>query len=240
MNITSPFIEETKFGNWFLKSATWRINVLSRALNDLQKLLPASHVPSQPRIIDIGCGFGHSFDELAKRFSPEFILGLDADPNLFDRANDAAKQCKCEVRLHADNAASIGLPDEEFDIVFCHQTFHHIVDQEAAMAEFFRILKPGGILLFAESTKRYIHSLPIRLLFRHPMEVQKTAEEYIDIIRSAGFSLPTERISMPYLWWSRPDIGFFEWVGLSVPEKREETLVNAVAIKPMMSLKVDD
>jgi ubiquinone/menaquinone biosynthesis C-methylase UbiE len=240
MNITSPFIEETKFGNWFLKSATWRINVLSRALNDLQKLLPASHLPSQPRIIDIGCGFGHSFDELAKRFSPEFILGLDADPSLFDRADDAAKHCACEVRLHADNAASIGLPDGEFDIVFCHQTFHHIVEQEAAMAEFFRILKPGGILLFAESTKRYIHSLPIRLLFRHPMEVQKTAEEYVDIIRSAGFSLPTERISMPYLWWSRPDIGFFEWVGLSVPEKREETLVNAVAIKPMVSLKVDD
>jgi ubiquinone/menaquinone biosynthesis C-methylase UbiE len=240
MNITSPFIEETKFGNWFLKSATWRINVLSRALNDLQKLLPASHLPSKPRIIDIGCGFGHSFDELAKRFSPEFILGLDADPSLFDRADDAAKHCACEVRLHADNAASIGLPDGEFDIVFCHQTFHHIVEQEAAMAEFFRILKPGGILLFAESTKRYIHSLPIRLLFRHPMEVQKTAEEYVDIIRSAGFSLPTERISMPYLWWSRPDIGFFEWVGLSVPEKREETLVNAVAIKPMVSLKVDD
>jgi ubiquinone/menaquinone biosynthesis C-methylase UbiE len=234
MNITSPFIEETRFGNWFLKSNTWRVNVLSRALNDLQKLLPASHVPSHPRIIDIGCGFGHSFEELAKRFSPEFILGLDADPGLFDRANDAAKQCACEVRLHADNAASIGLPDETFDIVFCHQTFHHIVEQEAAMAEFFRILKPGGILLFAESTKRYIHSLPIRLLFRHPMEVQKTAEEYIDIIRSAGFSLPNERISMPYLWWSRPDIGFFEWVGLSVPEKREETLVNAVAIKPMM------
>jgi ubiquinone/menaquinone biosynthesis C-methylase UbiE len=234
MNITSPFIEETKFGNWFLKSATWRINVLSRALNDLQKLLPASHLPSQPRIIDIGCGFGHSFDELAKRFSPEFILGLDADPSLFDRADDAAKHCACEVRLHADNAASIGLPDGEFDIVFCHQTFHHIVEQEAAMAEFFRILKPGGILLFAESTKRYIHSLPIRLLFRHPMEVQKTAEEYVDIIRSAGFSLPTERISMPYLWWSRPDIGFFEWVGLSVPEKREETLVNAVAIKPIV------
>jgi ubiquinone/menaquinone biosynthesis C-methylase UbiE len=63
--------------------------------------------------------------------------------------------------------------------VFCHQTFHHIVEQEAAMAEFFRVLKPGRVLLFAESTRRYIHSLPIRLLFRHPMEVQKTAEEYI-------------------------------------------------------------
>lgn len=93
-------------------------------------------------------------------------------------------------------------------------------------------MKPGGLLLFAESTRRYIHSLPIRLLFRHPMEVQKTADEYISLIRATGFDLPPARISLPYLWWSRPDIGFLEWIGLPVPVQREETLVNAVAIKP--------
>ena len=232
-NSISPFIEETRFGNWFLKTDTWRISVLCRALNDLQRLIPDKTIPDNPSIVDVGCGFGHSFGELAKRFSPQFILGVDADPGLFERANDAAKKSTCAVRLHAANASRLDLPDEAFDMVFCHQTFHHIVEQEAAMAEFFRILKPGGVLLFAESTKRYIHSLPIKLLFRHPMDVQKTAEEYIEIIRKSGFTLPIERISMPYLWWSRPDIGFFEWIGLTVPEKREETLVNAVAIKPL-------
>ena len=232
MNTTSPFIEETRFGNWFLKTDVWRVSVLCRALNDLNRLTPKSSIPAMPRILDVGCGFGHSFGELAKRFSPEFILGVDADPGLFERASDAAKNCISEVKLHPANAAHMGLPDAEYDVIFCHQTFHHIVEQEAAMAEFFRVLKPGGVLLFAESTKRYIHSLPIKLLFRHPMEVQKTAEEYLAIIRAAGFNLPNERVSMPYFWWSRPDIGFFEWIGLSVPEKREETLVNAVAIKP--------
>ena len=64
------------------------------------------------------------------------------------------------------------------------------------------------------------------------MEVQKTADEYLAIIRGAGFDLPPERVSLPYLWWSRPDLGFFEWIGIPVPQKREETLVNAVAIKP--------
>lgn len=186
-----------------------------------------------PQVLDVGCGFGHSFEELVQRFSPDLILGLDADPGLIARAGVAAESGKCEVRLHAANAAHIDLPDSGFDLVFCHQTFHHIVEQEAAMAEFFRILKPGGVLLFAGPTRRYIHSLPIRLLFRHPMEVQKTAEEYISIIRTAGFELPNEQVSMPYFWWSRPDIGFFEWIGLAVPEKREETLVNAVAIKPI-------
>jgi ubiquinone/menaquinone biosynthesis C-methylase UbiE len=170
---------------------------------------------------------------MANRFCPDIIVGMDADPQLNERACKAAAGCSKAVRLHAANAARIDLPDNEFDLILCHQTFHHIIEQDDAMAEFFRILKPGGRLLFAESTRRYIHSLPIRLLFRHPMEVQKTAEEYLAIIRGAGFDLPDERVSMPYLWWSRPDIGFLEWIGQPVPQKREETLVNAVATKPL-------
>jgi SAM-dependent methyltransferase len=228
----SPFVEETRFGNWFLKSHTWKVHVLCRALDDLQRLMPEG-VERYPKLIDIGCGFGHAFDELAKRFSPDVIVGADADLDLQARARAAAAACSAPVRLHSVNAARIDLPNDEFDLVFCHQTLHHIVEQDAAMAEFFRILKPGGVLLFAESTRRYIHSLPIRLLFRHPMDVQKTGDEYISMIHAAGFELPEERISMPYLWWSRPDVGLFEWIGLPVPKNREETLVNAVAIKPV-------
>lgn len=228
------FVEETRFGNWFLKSNTWRVHVLRRAMNDLQRLLP-ENAPSIRHIIDVGCGFGHSFSELAMRFSPETIVGLDPDPDLHHRAAQPADACRCEVQLHAASAAQTGLPDASFDMVFCHQTFHHIVEQEAAMAEFFRILRPGGLLLMAESTRRYIHSLPIKLLFRHPMEVQKTAEEYIAIVRAAGFELSDARISMPFLWWSRPDIGFLEWIGVPPPEVREETLVNLVAQKPIQA-----
>jgi len=231
MTVHSTFVEETRFGNWFLHSVTWREHVLRRALNELKPYMP-QEIRRYPRILDVGCGFGHSFAELAERFLPDLIVGLDADPELENRARKEADACQVPVRLHYANASHMNLPDAEFDMIFCHQTFHHLVEQEAAMAEFFRVLKPGGVLLFAESTKRYIHSLPIKLLFRHPMHVQKTAEEYIGIIRAAGFDLPDSRISLPYLWWSRPDIGFLEWVGVPVPEKREETLVNAVAIKP--------
>ncbi len=236
MYASSPFIEETRFGNWFIRSDTWRFSVLCRALGDLQRLLQAGSA-RYADILDVGCGYGLSFAELAQRFSPDRILGMDADPQLAQRAGAAAARCGCPVRLHAANAAQLDLPDASFDLLFCHQTFHHIVEQEAAMAEFFRVLKPGGVLLFAESTRRYIHSLPIRLLFRHPMEVQRTAEEYIAMIRAAGFDLPDNKISLPYWWWSRPDIGLFECMGLPVPApgQREETLINAVAVKPQVA-----
>jgi ubiquinone/menaquinone biosynthesis C-methylase UbiE len=224
------FVEETGFGNWFLKSNTWRVHVLKRALDDLQRFVPPGHRAG--RILDVGCGFGHSFAELAGRFQPDEIVGLDADPALLERAGPEARACRSTVTLTHGNASCMPWPDGHFDMVFCHQSFHHIVAQEAAMAEFHRVLRKGGLLLFAESTRRYIHSLPIRLLFRHPMDVQKTAPEYADMIRTAGFDLPDAQVSLPYLWWSRPDIGFLEWIGIPVPERREETLINAVAIKP--------
>ena len=230
MTTTASFVPETSFGNWFLNTDTWKIHVLCRALNDLQSLLPA-YTASYERILDIGCGFGHSFEQLAARFSPQLIVGLDADPHVVDRAGALARQCPVPVELCRGNAAHTSFADASFDMVYCHQSFHHIVAQEAAMAEFHRVLKPGGVLLFAESTRRYIHSWIIRWLFSHPMEVQKTAEEYVAMIRHTGFDLPDSRISLPFLWWSRPDLGALEWMGLPVPVRREETLVNAVAVK---------
>lgn len=231
-NASLTFIEETRFGNWFLQSDTWKVHVLRRALNDLQRLMAG--LPSRyATVMDVGCGYGHAFAELTQRFSPDQLIGLDADPHIAERAIRAAQACTPPAQLLPGHAACIGWADASIDLLLCHQTFHHLVEQEQALAEFFRVLKPGGVLLFAESTKRYIHSLPIKLLFRHPMEVQKTAEQYRAMIRSAGFELSDERISMPYLWWSRPDLGFLEWIGRPVPQQREETLFNAVAVKPM-------
>ncbi|CAN7454783.1 class I SAM-dependent methyltransferase [Acidovorax sp. LjRoot118] len=225
------FVPETRFGLWFLSTATWRVHVLQRALNDLQRLAP--DLPKGGAVLDIGTGLGHSIPELAERFRPSQIHALDPEPDFAERSAAMRQTVSPPVTLHHAHAEHIPLPDASVDLVLCHQTLHHIVDQQAALAEIFRVLKPGGHLLLAESTRAYIHSLAIRLLFRHPMHVQRSAPEFLAMLGEAGFEVKPEHISMPYLWWSRKDLGALEWMGFGVPKDREETLLNAVARKPL-------
>ncbi|HTL98768.1 MAG TPA: methyltransferase domain-containing protein [Holophagaceae bacterium] len=231
MSAAAAFVKESALGTRFLATDTWYTHVLTVALDDLQRFIPEDRA-TFPVVLDLGCGHGRSLCLLAERFRPERIVGVDADPRMPGWAAPFAADLKCETDLRVAGAHATGLPDASVDLVFCHQTLHHIVEQEAALAECFRVLRPGGLFLMAESTRKYIRSWMIRLFFRHPMEVQRSAEEYLAMVRAAGFVIPEASVSLPYLWWSRWDLGTFEWLGFPLPKRREETLVNAVALKP--------
>jgi len=224
-------VPETRIGFWFLGTETWTLRVIRVALQDLVRLIP-ERKPAYPVVLDVGCGQGKSFRPLIEQFAPQRLIGVDADERALARARVEARKEATQIDLHLRDVAALGLADASVDLVFCHQTFHHLVLQEQALREFHRVLKPGGVLLFAESTRAYIHSWIIRLLFRHPMHLQRSAEEYMAMLRLQGFRFEPQNVSLPYLWWSRPDLGAVEWLGFGVPEKREETLLNLAAVKP--------
>lgn len=229
------FVPETRFGIWFLGSQTWLQFVLEVAVNDLARLVGQAQRSDYAIVLDVGCGQGKSFRLLKQKFNPQTLIGIDADAEILEKAKVQAHRDEVQVDLRIGNGADIQLPDNSVDILFCHQTFHHLVEHEKAIAEFYRVLKPGGLLLFAESTRAYIHSWIIRLLFRHPMDVQKTSDEYIALIRQAGFQVNPKQMSFPYLWWSLPDLGLLNKLGLKKTPpigKREETLLNLIAVKP--------
>jgi ubiquinone/menaquinone biosynthesis C-methylase UbiE len=229
------FVPETRFGVWFLGSQTWVKSVLEVAVNDLMGLIGQQRQASYSLVLDVGCGQGKSFKLLTRALNPLRLTGIDADRGILEKARVQAERDGIAVDLMVGNGADIHLPDNCVDVLFCHQTFHHLVEHEKAIAEFYRVLKPGGMLLFAESTRAYIHSWMIRLLFQHPMDVQKTADEYLALIRQAGFRIEPHQISFPYLWWSRTDLGILNRLRLRrTPPvgQREETLLNLVAIKP--------
>ncbi|MFS2157744.1 class I SAM-dependent methyltransferase [Pseudomonas sp. Pseusp122] len=234
--LSDSYVEETRFGLWFLRSHTWQHHVLRVAINDLRNLFD-SELPNAPVLLDAGCGQGKSFRRLREVFAPSRLLGVDADPDSLTTSRAEARAQGIDIELIGSDCAALQLPDASVDLLFCHQTFHHLVEQERALAEFYRVLKPGGYLLFAESTEAYIDTWVIRWFFRHPMHVQKSAAQYLQMIRDQGFAFGPQNVSYPYLWWSRAkDFGLLERLKLRKPKpfgQREETLVNVVARKPL-------
>ncbi len=235
MKTSWEFVPESRFGFWFLGTRTWERHVVKDTLNDLARLIDTPHA-SYPVVLDVGCGQGMAFRLLSETFYPQRLIGVDADARSLERAQRIAVHGKLPVTLLKGDCAALPIQEAHVDLVFCHQTFHHLVHQQEALAEFYRVLKPGGLLLFAESTRAYICTWLIRFLFRHPMEVQKSAQEYLEMIRQTGFVFDRSKVLLPYLWWSRAKLqGIFELLRLrrvSPPGQRDETLVYLVAVKP--------
>lgn len=224
------WVRETRFGRWFLTTNMWYQRVLSVALFDLIRLL-GDKVPKTRQILDAGCGGGLAFSLLEHNFQPETIIGVDIDRHQLSAASAAAKYCGCDVKIINGGIGDLNIPDDSIDVIFSHQLLHHVTAQAETLKEFYRILAPGGIVLISESCRPFIYSLPVRLLFRHPMQVQKSADEYVDLVKSCGFTVKENHIQTSTPWWSQQDFGVTEKLGLSHKAK-EATEILMIARKP--------
>jgi SAM-dependent methyltransferase len=87
------------------------------------------------RVLDLGCGTGHSIGELAPRES----VGVDAD------AASLAGQPRETV---VADLRSVPFADGSFGSVVCVHAIEHVPDPERVATEAARVLEPGGIAVF--------------------------------------------------------------------------------------------
>lgn len=201
----ADYVPETAFGAWFQRTDIWRRYVVREAVAELAALLPPDSGPF-PRTLDIGCGTGVAFDML-RRLGAGSILGIDIDAASIEHARQAARLAGGDIEVQLGNAAQLPLSSDTFDLVFCHQLLHHANDPAAVLRECRRVLRPGGWLLVAESCDVFLAWWPVRLLFRHPPRPQQTAEQYLALVRSAGFTVEDSGLLTPRPWWSLRDAG---------------------------------
>ena len=229
MDSTAPdWVSETRFGKWFLSTDTWYREVLSRAVADLHSLAGPDLPASFNRLMDVGCGQGLAFALAQQHFAPREIVGVDIDPRMLELARQAARRCVVPVEVHACSVTRLDLPDASVDAILCHQLIHHVANQEGALRELHRVLRPGGYLFLSESCEAFIKTWTVRWFFRHPVGVQRSAEGYLQLVREAGFVFDEARdarLSTP--WWSLWDFGFTRKIGLvrSPPVATELLLV---------------
>jgi len=197
-----PFVAETRIGFRFLGSQTWETHVIRVALRDLERLIPGRK-PREPVVLDAGCGQGKSFRPLADHFAPQRIIAVDYEPQCIALAAGEAARQGLAVEVRRGDLSALEMPGESVDVVFCHQTFHHLTRQEETLAEFHRVLKPRGKLVVFWPHRRgssvlFLHALRrlIRLVSGaepkfHPDEISLLGSraEAATLLRDTGFVL---------------------------------------------------
>jgi ubiquinone/menaquinone biosynthesis C-methylase UbiE len=114
----------------------------------VEQVSPAPH----ERILDLGCGTG-TLALLIKQAEPRAeVFGLDADPEILDRARAKAAAAGAETRFDEGLSDQLPYEDESFDVVVSTLFFHHLtpVAKRQSVNEIARILRPGGMLRVAD------------------------------------------------------------------------------------------
>ncbi|HYP55639.1 MAG TPA: class I SAM-dependent methyltransferase, partial [Solirubrobacterales bacterium] len=105
--------------------------------------------------LEIGSGTGYFSLNLMQLGIVERLTATDISPGMLRRLAATAETLGLEVETVATEAEELPFEDESFDLVFGHAVLHHIPDLERAMAEFRRVLRPGGAIAFCGEPSRY-------------------------------------------------------------------------------------
>jgi ubiquinone/menaquinone biosynthesis C-methylase UbiE len=117
----------------------------SRQREMLETYLGWIDFPEGARVLDVGCGTGAVARVLARRPNVAEVVGVDPSPVFLETARQSAAEHR-QISFHEGDARSLSFTDRSFDVAIAHTCMTHVPGPEGALAELFRVLRPGGWL----------------------------------------------------------------------------------------------
>ncbi len=197
---------------------------------DLPVMVQAANLRGVERVLDAGCGAGHT----AASFSPHVaeVVALDFTASMLRQVEVLASERGLEnIVTRLGDVESLPSADATFDLVVSRYSSHHWARPDKALREFRRVLKDGGMFVLSDVLgfgdyvcDTYLNAIEI---LRDPSHVRDfTLTEWETIFSGAGFDL---EVVFPY----RIFLDFEEWTErMATPEASRVAIRGLYDIAP--------
>jgi ubiquinone/menaquinone biosynthesis C-methylase UbiE len=153
--------------------------------------LALSHLRPPARILDVGCGYGIFTYALAGMGFT--VAGVDLSPRYVGLAREAGKgRTHGAERFHVADAEDLSeFPDASFDAVVSFSTLRYVPRPSRALAEFRRVIRPGGVVVvdFPNRFSPWFRMIkPWTGTRPHMHDHLTTPREAVHLLAGAGFT----------------------------------------------------
>jgi sarcosine/dimethylglycine N-methyltransferase len=144
------------------------------------------------RVADFCAGLGGPSRYLAQRYGAD-VTGIELTPARAKGAEELTRRVGLQdkVRVIEGNVMDVPLPDVSVDVVISQEALLHVPDKSRALAEAYRILVPGGRIIFTDWVAHRPLSEDDRTLMWRGMAVTELCSlpAYAEFVGRAGFAV---------------------------------------------------
>ena len=170
----------------------------------LRHLLKFANLPKGLRILDVGAGTGRLALLLAEEGASE-VVGVDISPAMLEMAEyfrlSTPAPAVQRVSFRLATAQRMPFRNESFDAIVCRLVLHHSHKPDRIMQELLRLLKPGGVFIFADLVGP---DDPVKRATQNTIEARRnpshvaaqSVEQYRKLLLAAGLVIEAESIAI--------------------------------------------
>lgn len=226
MDNVQEFVQK-QFGS---VAENYRTSTVHASGEDIAQMVTAANLTGSERVLDAGCGAGHT----ALAFAPHVaeVVAYDLTPTMLEQVQHLASERGMQnVITREGDVEQLPFADGEFDLVVSRYSAHHWGNPAAALREFRRVLKPGGRFILSDIVSpdtpvvdSYLQTVEV---LRDPSHVRDhSIKQWQAMLSDSGFSA-----EVVFTW--RLPLEFTSWVTrMATPELNVAMIQTLFTIAP--------